>query len=277
MSVIGIAVPNLNQGRFLAAALRSLRSASDRVVIAVVDAGSTDESAAVIAAARDQLSYVRSHPDAGQAAAINEGVSALLERHPDVDFVGWLNADDMVIGEGLSTLATTLAREPRWVAAAGRGCLADEGGTVGPEIATAPFAAESFARWCSICQPATLVRRAAWEAVHGLDASLDMCFDYDLWWRLSHMGPIGYVDALVAASRDHGSTKTRTRRPVYFAEARRIVARERGAAPWHWFISEALEREAGFDIDRRVTGVARLRAGARAAAAFLRHRLGGAA
>jgi GT2 family glycosyltransferase len=277
VSVIGIAVPNLNQGRFLAAALRSLQSTSHRVVVAVLDAGSTDESAEVIAAAAQQLSYVRSHPDDGQASAINEGVAALVQRHPDIEFVGWLNADDVFLGEGIGTLAAALAGHPGWAAAAGRGCLADEAGTLGSEIATAPFVPETFARWCTICQPATLVRRAAWESVHGLDASLDMCFDYDLWWRLSHVGEIGYVDAVVAASRDHAATKTRTRRPVYFAEARRIVARERGRAPWHWFISEALEREAGFDIDTRVTGVARLRAGASAAAAFLRHRFGGPA
>jgi GT2 family glycosyltransferase len=275
VSVIGIAVPNLNQGRFLAAALESLRGASHRVVVAVLDAGSTDESARVIDAARDQLSYVRSHPDAGQAAAVNEGVAALVRQHPDVELVGWLNADDVFLGQGLSLLADALERHPDWVAVAGRGRLADEAGVLGAEIATAPFDPTVFARWCSICQPATLVRRQAWQAVQGLDASLDMCFDFDLWWRLSHVGPIGYVDAIVAASRDHGATKTRTRRPVYFAEARRIVARERGAVPWHWFISEALEREAGFDIDRRVAGVAKARAAARAAVAFVRHRLGG--
>jgi GT2 family glycosyltransferase len=277
VSVIGIAVPNLNQGRFLAAALHSLRADGHTIVVAMLDAGSTDESGRVIESARAGLSYVRSHPDDGQAAAINEGLAALVVRHPDVECVGWLNADDFFLPQGLSRLADALRAHPDWVAVAGRGCLADEAGAPGAEIATRAFDPAEFERWCTICQPATLVRRSAWESVGGLDATLDMCFDYDLWWRLSHVGTIGYVNAMVAASRDHGSTKTRTRRPVYFAEARRIVARERGRAPWHWFISEALEREVGFDIDRRVGGLARLRAGLRAAAAYLRHRREGAA
>lgn len=277
MSVIGIAVPNLDQGRFLRAALDSIGSSRHRVVIAVLDAGSTDESAAVIGRASGRLTYVRSHRDDGQASAVNEGVTALIQREPSIEMLGWLNADDFFLPGGLDALADSLEAHPHWSAVAARGRLADADGVLGDEIPTRAFDAAVFDRWCSICQPASLVRRDAWEQVRGLDARLDMCFDYDLWWRLSHVGEIGYVDQMVAASRDHGTTKTRTRRPVYFAEARRIVARERGVVPWHWFISEALEREAGFDIDQRVHGVAKVRAAMRAVAAFARHRLGGAA
>lgn len=277
MSVIGIAVPNLNQGAFLPAALESLHAAGHRVVVALLDAGSTDASPQVIARATPQLSYVRSRPDEGQAAAINEGLEALSARHPDLEFVGWLNADDFLLPGGLAAMADALSAHPEWVAVTARGCLADETGRLGAEIATAPFEPDVFARWCTICQPASLIRHAAWQSVRGLDASLDMCFDYDLWWRLSHVGPIGSLDRMVAVSRDHESTKTRTRRPRYFQEARAIVARERRHVPWHWFISEALEREAGFVVDRRAVGLSRYRAGARALWAYARHRLGGAA
>ena len=175
-------------------------------------------------------------PMAGRPPPSTRASPRSSQRHPDIEFVGWLNADDVFLGDGIATLAEALAGHPGWVAAAGRGCLADEAGTVGAEIATAPFVPETFARWCTICQPATLVRRAAWEAVHGLDASLDMCFDYDLWWRLSHIGQIGYVDTVVAASRDHGTTKTRTRRAGLFRRGpahRRPRTRHRAVALVH--------------------------------------------
>ena len=66
-----------------------------------------------------------------------------------------------------------------------------------------------------------------WERAGGLDASLDMCFDYDLWWRMAALGPIGYVDRPVAATRDHGETKTRQaprtlELPARAAEALRV-------------------------------------------------------
>ncbi len=96
-----------------------------------------------------------------------------------------------------------------------------------------------------------------------------MCFDYDLWWRLGRLGEIGYLDAVVAASRDHGETKTRRRRTQYFREATAIVRRETGAVPWHWYISEALERRVHFEVGRRPPIAARLAARLEATASYI--------
>ncbi len=103
-----------------------------------------------------------------------------------------------------------------------------------------------------------------------------MCFDYDLWWRLARLGPIGHVDDLVAASRDHGATKTRQRRRQYFQEATVIVRRETGGVPWHWFISEALERQVGYQVGRRPGVLGSLKAAGEAGAAYWRDRRAGA-
>ena len=268
---VAIVVPNLNQGRFLGAALDSLR-ANVSVVRAVLDGGSTDGSRDLIAERASELAYWRSEADEGQAAAINEGISRLCSLHPDaVDVVGWLNADDFFLENGLDQLWQALVQHPDWVAVSGRGALASESGALVGEVATAPFSPERFARACTICQPATLIRRWAWERIGGLDASLHMCFDYDLWWRLHGLGPIGHLDAMVAASRDHGETKTRRHRIQYFREATAIVKRETGTVRWHWYISEALERQVGYEVGRRpplidrregtVCGASRLRAG----------------
>ncbi len=248
---MALAVPNLNQGRYLDTALDSITGAGTSAVAAVLDAGSQDESCAILERRAGELAFWRSGPDDGQASAVNEGVSRLSADHPDVDVVGWLNADDFFLDGGLFRMQEALVAHPDWVAVTARGLLADEQGRLGAEIPTAPFVRERFARMCTICQPASLIRRVAWERVGGLDASLDMCFDYDLWWRLSHLGPIGYLDVPVAASRDHGETKTRRRRATYFEEAKRIVRRETGGVPWHWWISESLERRVDFEIGRR--------------------------
>jgi GT2 family glycosyltransferase len=58
-----------------------------------------------------------------------------------------------------------------------------------------------------ISQPATLIRRTAWEKVGGLDESLHMAMDYDLWWRLFRSGgPLGYVETDVALNPDNTFT-----------------------------------------------------------------------
>jgi GT2 family glycosyltransferase len=268
---IAIAVPSLNQKRFLGVALESLDGATVPVLRAVLDGGSIDSSQDVIAAHAAQLAFWRSAPDAGQAAAVNEGVRRLcLGAEDAVEAVGWLNADDFFLEGGLDHLWEALQEHPDWLAVSGRAALASESGALVGEIPTEPFSPARFARACTICQPATLVRRWAWERVGGLDVSLNMCFDYDLWWRLSHLGAIGYLDTMVAASRDHGETKTRRHRTQYFREATAIVRRETGAVPWHWYISEALERRVDYQVGRRPPIRARLAARIEAVAAYLR-------
>lgn len=269
---IAISVPSLNQARFLPEALDSIARSDARVMTAVLDAGSTDGSREIIEARSSQFAHWQSGPDAGQAWAINEGIVRLCEQQPDVDFVGWLNADDVYLEGGLSTLAHELARHPDWVVVCGRAMLLSEAGTADGEIPTEPFSRHRFARACTICQPATLVRRTAWQQVGGLDASMHMCFDYDLWWRLSRLGTIGYVDSKVAASRDHGETKTRRLRKQYFEEATAIVRRETGSVPWHWYVSQAIERQVQYEVGRRPPLAIRLRARAEAALAFARDR-----
>jgi GT2 family glycosyltransferase len=267
---IAIAIPNLNQRRFLGAALDSLDGTNVTVLRAVLDGGSTDGSRDLIEARATELAFWRSEPDAGQAAAVNEGIGLLCRARPDIEAVAWLNADDFFLEHGLDRLWQALVDHPDWLAVSGRGALASETGALAGEIPTEPFSPARFARACTICQPATLILRGAWERLGGLDASLEMCFDYDLWWRLGRLGPIGYLDELVAASRDHGDTKTRRRRIQYFQEATAIVRRETGAVPWHWYISEALEHQVHYEIGRRPAVGGLVKAAFRAVAGYAR-------
>src|SRR5690606_17794486 len=95
---VSVVVPNLNQGRFLEQAIQSIISQPGLYIrIAVMDAGSQDESVSIIKKYESQLTYWRSSPDNGQAAAINEGVKKL----PPSDYVCWLNADDVFLESGL--------------------------------------------------------------------------------------------------------------------------------------------------------------------------------
>jgi GT2 family glycosyltransferase len=271
---IAVVVPSLNQAPFLAAAVRSVASQRGvSVRLALLDGGSTDDTPRIVAALRLTLDLYRSGPDGGQTRAINAGMRELLARHTGVEYVAWLNSDDVLFEDGLRVMATRLDSRPWLVAVAGRGAAIDERGGVTGEIATAPFSPAVFARRCTICQPATLVRRSAWERVGGLDERLEMCFDYDLWWRLAALGEIGYCgERLVAGSRDHAETKTRTRRAQYFREAMTVVARHTGSVPWHWHLSEALEREAGWRPGERPGVPGTARAAARAAWSYARQR-----
>ena len=93
--LITIAVPSLNQGKFLDDALASIFNQFLCVEVFVLDGGSTDNSLDVIKKWERWLSGWRSHPDDGQSAAINEGIA--LGNAP---FVCWLNSDDWFLPGG---------------------------------------------------------------------------------------------------------------------------------------------------------------------------------
>lgn len=102
-----------------------------------------------------------------------------------------------------------------------------------------PFNERRLSLRCIVSQPATLIRRSAWEAVGGVDASLHMAMDYDLWWRLfKTVGPLRFVDEFVAVNREHAETKTKTQRRRHYREAMEVVQKYHGRVPLKWWLAQ---------------------------------------
>ena len=127
---------------------------------------------------------------------------------------------------------------PQSFAVIGKAHIIDESGRVIGEYPARPFKRNAFSRSCTICQPASLIRRSAWEAIGGLDETLHMCLDYDLWWRLSEVGPIGFLNDFLASSRDHSKTKTRRQQDLLYREVFPVLQRHLGYIPWKWCLSQ---------------------------------------
>jgi GT2 family glycosyltransferase len=232
--VVTIAVPSYNQGQFLDAALASIFAQDVAIEVFVLDGGSTDGSLDVIKHYADRLAGWRSHPDGGQAAAINEGVA-----RGTAPYVGWLNSDDTLLDGGLKQLVAALERAPQAPAAYGRVWNYVQQTGVQKPIWVEPFSERRLALRCIVSQPGTLVRRAAWESVGGLNGDLRMALDYDLWWRLyKQFAPLAFVDDFVALNRDHAETKTNTQRVRHYREAMAIVRKYHGRVPLKWWLAQ---------------------------------------
>ncbi len=232
--LITIAVPSFNQGRFLDQALNSIFSQEIPVEVFVLDAGSSDESLTIIRKWESRLAGWRSHADAGQAAAINEGIA-----NGRAPYVCWLNSDDFYLPHGLATMLAELDKNPGAPAVYGRSWnLQDQSGKRRP-VWIESFNERRLALRCFISQPATVIRRAAWEAVGGVDSRLHMCMDYDLWWRLyKQIGPLQFCDNYVAVNREHANTKTGTRRRDHYREAIATVRQHYGRVPLKWWLAQ---------------------------------------
>jgi glycosyltransferase involved in cell wall biosynthesis len=232
--VVTVAVPSHNQGEYLDETLRSIFEQDVPVEVVVVDGGSTDGSLDIIRRWETRLHAWRSHPDSGQASAINEGIAK--GRAP---YVCWLNSDDFLLPNGLSCLVRSLESNPLWPAAYGRAWNYVQKTSVKRAVWVEPFDERRLALRCIIAQPGSLIRRSAWEALGGLDEGLHMAMDYDLWWRLFRkFGPLGFVDQYVAVNREHPDTKTKTKRRRHYSEAIQVVRRHYGRVPMKWWLAQ---------------------------------------
>ncbi len=232
--VVTIAVPSFNQGRFLNDALISIFQQEVSSEVFVLDGGSSDNSLEIIRKWEHRLTGWRSHVDDGQAASINEGISQ--GRAP---YVCWLNSDDWFLRGGLVKLHGELEKFPDASAIYGRSWNVVETSGRQYPVWVEPFNERRLALRCIISQPATLIRRSAWEAVGGVDEKLHMAMDYDLWWRLfKQAGPLQFLDDFVAVNREHGDTKTKNQRRRHYREAMRVVRKYYGRVPLKWWLAQ---------------------------------------
>jgi glycosyltransferase involved in cell wall biosynthesis len=228
--LVTIAVPSYNQGRFLNQALASIFEQELPMEVFLMDGGSTDGSVDVIKRWESRLSGWRSHPDRGQAAAINEGIA--LGSAP---YVCWLNSDDYFLHGGLSALYRTLENHPQSPFVYGRCWTVSETGKRIIPYLTLDFSPRIFANFCFIAQPGTLIRRSAWQGLGGLNEAMQMAFDYDLWWRLyTAFGKPDYRRNFVASTRMHSKTKTATHKALHYRESIDTIERNWGSIPFKW-------------------------------------------
>ncbi len=206
MPDISIVTPSLNQGEFVEATIRSVLDQGVDVEYLVADGGSTDGTLDVLRRYEGRLRW-HSGPDAGQSDAINRAIAATSG-----EIVGWLNADDLYAPGAVATAAAALRARPELgMVYGGAEWLAAGGEPLGRFLSVEPFDLRRLLRVGNyIVQPAVFFRRAAFDAVGGLDESLHYVMDYDLWIRLGSAYPVAMLDAAIAQVRVHGATKTVT-------------------------------------------------------------------
>lgn len=242
--VVSVVMPSMNQANFLAEAVRSVLQQEGPVTeLVVMDGGSDDGSQALLADLANEFpGRLRwaSGPDGGPAEAVNEAV-----RRTRAPLVGWLNSDDLYAPGAIARAAAHLTSRADHVMVYGHGDHVDGEGVFIERYPSRPPTAP-LSEWvdgCHICQPTAFFRRAAFDAVGGLDSGFRASFDYELWLRLFKAYPrgVGFIDEVQACSRLHaGSITTRFRERVAF-EGMQVIRRHLGPAPAHWLLTHVDE------------------------------------
>jgi len=214
-------------GRYLEATIQSvLNQDYPNIEYTVMDAGSTDETLAILERHRGRLEF-HSGPDRGTADAINKGFS---RSHGSV--FAYLNADDMYLPGAISTAMRSLAAEPDTGVVYGDANWVDEQGRVLEPYPVRPYDAALFRQECFISQPAAFIRREAFELAGRMDPNLQYAYDYDLWIRTSRLYPMRKVDAVLAASRMHKENKTVGQRRRVLRETMNVLGSHYGYVPF---------------------------------------------
>ncbi|MBV8244941.1 MAG: glycosyltransferase [Candidatus Eremiobacteraeota bacterium] len=228
--IVSIVTPTLNAERFIDATIQSvLAQTYSPIEFLVVDGGSTDATATIVKGHGSAVTFLPL-PGSSQAQAVNAGFRQSVGR-----FFTFLNADDTLSKDAISSAVALLECHPDADVAYGEGEHVDERGLrLGPYPVGA-FTLEALQSECTICQPATLIRRDAFERVGGLDESLHYALDYDLWIRLARQGcSAARSSETWAFSRMHPENKTIGRRSETIRETIAVLRKHYGYVPFNW-------------------------------------------
>lgn len=209
MCRVSVIIPTYNRARMLRQAIRSVLAQTYRnFEVIVVDDGSTDDTREIVAAIDDpRVRYVWQE-NQERSAARNNGVSQSTG-----ELLAFLDSDDVILPHKLALHVEMLDRYPEAVLVYGSDVnMDDENRLLNPfdllHISDEPVVrdcSDDLARGCSLSTISVLLRRKAFEEAGGFDLRLSHAEDWDLWVRVSELGPFCTVRSPVSAVRAHAS------------------------------------------------------------------------
>lgn len=228
-----IVMANHNRGAYLEAAARSVLAQTDGDLELILwDDGSTDDSAQIAGRLADEDARVvfasAGHGGLGRAML---GAHALARG----ELVGWVDSDDLLMAHAVARCAgELLARPGVGMVYSDHYAMSAQGQVMGlGHRCRVPYSAQgllvSFMTFHF-----RLVRRALMERVGGIDAGLEMAWDYDLCLRLSEAAGVTHLREPLYMYRVHAGSVSETRRAEQVAHAKRAVEAalvRRGMAP----------------------------------------------
>ncbi|MDQ3929530.1 MAG: glycosyltransferase [Chloroflexota bacterium] len=204
---VSAVITTYNYGRFISRAIESVLAQTlqpDEIIM--VDDGSTDDTAQVVARYADRgLRYVYK-ANGGGSSARNAGI---LASH--CELIAFLDADDVWLPHKLERQVEQMVRHPNLGLVSGSEWQVDERGEHPYLVARQPLEAagvykqmlvENFIGNTSLA----LVRRSVFDKVGMFDEKVPLGHDWDMWLRIARAYPISILEEpLIYYTRHSGS------------------------------------------------------------------------
>lgn len=228
---VSVVIPTYNRAAFLGAAVASIRAQTYPCTeIVIVDDGSSDNTAQVVAALGEGIRYVK-QANAGPAAARNRGI-----REAGGDLVAFLDTDDRWLPDKLALQVEILQRDPavalvcadmaiegadgaRWVDSnfAQRGLQAFFAKLDGRPVPDAP---RRLLKINFINTSTVLARRDVLLALNGFDTRLRYGEDLELWLRVAARHAVACVPSVQEIRVEHATNVTKSVEPMLLGYVR---------------------------------------------------------
>lgn len=222
---VSVVIPTYNRARFLPAAVASVRAQTYPCAeIVIVDDGSTDDTADVVAGLGPGIRYIW-QANAGPAAARNRGIHEATG-----DYVAFLDTDDRWLPEKTALQVAVLQRESTVALVSADMAIEDETGTMqvtsnfqhrglqtmfveldGRPIPDAP---RLLLKINFINTSTAIARRSVLLALNGFDERLRYGEDLELWLRIAAQHGIACVPSVQELRVEHSSNVTKSIEPM---------------------------------------------------------------
>jgi len=206
---VSVIIPTYNYGRFIAEAIQSVLQQTHRPdEIVVVDDGSTDDTARVVAGFGDAVKYVRQE-NGGVCAARNKGVAESTG-----EIIAFMDADDTMEPESIAKQVALFGDERVGLVHCGLRLFDDESGeTIELQLEGGEDGvADNLLLWegASIAGPgAILVTREAFDSVDGFDTGMKVGEDWDFCYRVARRFKVRFVPEPLVNYRSHATAAHR--------------------------------------------------------------------
>lgn len=220
MPQVSIVLPTHNRAQYLSTAIEScLNQSVQDIELIVVDDGSTDATAHILAGIADPRVLVLRHAtNLGVSAALNTGLA-----RASGEYLTSTSDDNLYAPTALEEMLHCLSSSPELDFVYTDYYVIDDYGIVGRVVEVRPPESLIFQNYVGPC---FLYRRAVYEAVGGFDANFALAEDYDYWLRIWKQFSMYPLDRALYYYRLHSqSLTTRYRNKVRDAVRAVQVAR----------------------------------------------------
>lgn len=200
---VTVFIPAYNRERFIGAAVRSVLAQRYRdFELLVVDDGSTDRTAAIVAACDDPRVRLEQNPG-------NRGIPYTRNRGLELargQYLAILDSDDLMLPARLGAQVDFLDRHPRHAAVGSWSRLVDADGAVLPGLKRQPVHdadIQSHLLFRCCLNNRTVTARADVLRAYGYRAEFPRCQDYDLLVRLAPAHALANLPTVLVHGRRH--------------------------------------------------------------------------